>query len=159
MRHDDGNLRHAVQSSELFAVRVTYVHPVLGYSHVDVGIFHLHYATAKATGGVLQRSRHGFFDVVAALHLDILMGDANQAVAEFADILASRGVHAQLLAGQASGQEFTTLSQEGYDCMGIWGLKELRKDLTSTPEVPPEGAYNYAGRCIFVGVSCMKYFS
>ena len=151
MRHVDGNIRYAVQSSELFAVRVTYLHPVLGYHHLDVGIFHLHYATAKATGGVLKRSRDGFFAILAALNLDIVMGDANQSVEDFADVMDSQGVCAHLLAGKASWQEFTTQKMTGHDCMGIWGLQDLRKGLTSSSVVPLEETYNYAGRRSVVG--------
>ena len=152
MRHEDGHIRHSKQESELFAVRVTYLHPVLGYHHLNIGIFHLHYTTAKATAGVLKKSRDGFFAVLAALKLDIVMGDANQAVEDFVDVMERQGVCAHLLAGKASWLEFTSQKEQGYDCMGIWGLQDLREDLTCTPVVPLEDSYNYRGRRSVVNV-------
>ena len=167
VRHVDGNYRHALQESELFAVRVTFLHPVLGYRYLDVGIFHLHYMTAKASGGVLKQSRDGFFATLASLKLDVIMGDANQAVEDFAEVMTRHGVCAHLLAGKVSWQEFTTQKEIGHDCMGIWSLRDLRKDLTSSSVSPLEESYNHAGRRSagfffiqdFTLIVCISYWS
>jgi hypothetical protein len=43
--------------------------------------------------------------------------------------------------------------------MGIWGLQDLRKGLTSSSVVPLEETYNYAGRRSVVGFFHFVTFS